>query len=115
MTLVVSKGAEPPRQVRVPLLVGRSAAEATAALAAVGLDAEVENAFPFGARSPDDGRSSTRATAPAAWWTAGRRSCCAPSDLATRPAAAQPRSISATRNASSSDCWVFSRGSQAVS
>jgi hypothetical protein len=27
----------------------------------------------------------------------------------------QPRSISATRNASSSDCWVFSRGSQAVS
>jgi hypothetical protein len=25
------------------------------------------------------------------------------------------RSISATRNASSSDCWVFSRGSQAVS
>jgi len=27
----------------------------------------------------------------------------------------QPRSISATRNASSSDCWVFNRGSQAVS
>ena len=27
----------------------------------------------------------------------------------------QPRSISATRKASSSDCWVFSRGSQAVS
>lgn len=27
----------------------------------------------------------------------------------------QSRSISATRNASSSDCWVFSRGSQAVS
>jgi serine/threonine-protein kinase len=27
----------------------------------------------------------------------------------------QSRSISATRNASSSDCWVFSLGSQAVS
>jgi eukaryotic-like serine/threonine-protein kinase len=54
VTLVVSRGAEPPRQVRVPLLVGRSAAEATAALAALGLEAEVENAFPFGARSPDD-------------------------------------------------------------
>src|SRR5690606_14242928 len=30
-------------------------------------------------------------------------------------AGAQLRSISATRKASSSDCWVFSRGSQAVS
>ena len=27
----------------------------------------------------------------------------------------QSRSISATRNANSSDCWVFSRGSHAVS
>ena len=27
----------------------------------------------------------------------------------------QPRSISATRNASSNDCWVFNRGSHAVS
>ena len=27
----------------------------------------------------------------------------------------QSRNISATRNASSNDCWVFSRGSQAVS
>ena len=50
VSLVVSKGAEPPRQVRVPLLVGRTAAEATAALAAVGLSAEVENGWPFGGR-----------------------------------------------------------------
>ena len=40
--------------------------------------------------------------------------------VATRPGqrtshAAVRRSISATRNANSSDCWVFSRGSQAVS
>jgi serine/threonine-protein kinase len=53
VTLVISRGAEPPRQVRVPLLIGRTAAEATAALAAVGLQAEVESGFPFGGR-PDD-------------------------------------------------------------
>jgi serine/threonine-protein kinase len=54
VTLVLSKGAEPPRQVRVPLLVGRSAADATAALAAVGLQAEVENGWPFGGRPADE-------------------------------------------------------------
>jgi serine/threonine-protein kinase len=54
VSLVLSKGAEPPRQVRVPRLVGRTAAEATAALAAVGLEAEVENGWPFGRRSADE-------------------------------------------------------------
>jgi serine/threonine-protein kinase len=54
VTLVLSKGAEPPRQVRVPRVVGRTAAEATAALAAVGLQAEVENGWPFGGRPADE-------------------------------------------------------------
>ena len=58
-------------------------------------------------------RSSARATAPAAWSTAARRSPCAPS--VPPRTGGQPRSISATRNASSRLCWVFSRGSQAVS
>ncbi|MBL8925640.1 MAG: Stk1 family PASTA domain-containing Ser/Thr kinase [Pseudonocardia sp.] len=53
VTLVISRGAEPPRQVRVPLLIGRTAAEATAALAAVGLQAEVDNGFLFGGRPAD--------------------------------------------------------------
>ena len=54
VTLVISRGAEPPRQVRVPLLIGRTAAEATAALAAVGLQAEVDSGFPFGGRPADE-------------------------------------------------------------
>jgi len=53
VTLVISRGPEPPRQVRVPFLVGRTAAEATAALAAVGLQAEVESGWPFGGRPAD--------------------------------------------------------------
>lgn len=53
VTLVLSRGAEPPRQVRVPFLVGRTVADATAALAAQGLDVEVENGFGFGARPAD--------------------------------------------------------------
>jgi serine/threonine-protein kinase len=54
VTLVISRGAEPPRQVRVPFLIGRTAAEATAALAAVGLQAEVDSGFPFGGRPADE-------------------------------------------------------------
>jgi serine/threonine-protein kinase len=53
VTLVLSKGAEPPRQVRVPFLLGRSVTDATAALAALGLQAEVENGLPFGGRPAD--------------------------------------------------------------
>jgi serine/threonine-protein kinase len=53
VTLVLSKGVEPPRQVRVPLLVGRTVAEATAALTAAGLSAEVESGWPFGGRPAD--------------------------------------------------------------
>jgi beta-lactam-binding protein with PASTA domain len=37
----------------VPFLVGRTVAEATAALSAAGLDADVENGFGFGARPAD--------------------------------------------------------------
>ena len=44
-----------------------------------------------------------------------RRSYCWPAANDRSVRHRQPRSISATRNASSSDCWVFSRGSQAVS
>jgi len=51
---------------------------------------------------------------PARW-----ASCCAMAwsgrCAATAELPPQPRSISATRKASSRDCWVFSRGSQAVS
>ncbi len=54
VTLVISRGAEPPRQVRVPLLIGQTAAEATAALTAVGLQAEVDSGFPFGGRPADE-------------------------------------------------------------
>jgi serine/threonine-protein kinase len=56
VTLVLSRGAEPPRQVQVPVLVGRTAADATAALAALGLRATVERGFPFGARPADEAR-----------------------------------------------------------
>jgi eukaryotic-like serine/threonine-protein kinase len=52
--LVQSRGPEPRRQVRVPFLIGRTAADATAALAALGLKAEVENGFPFGGRPADE-------------------------------------------------------------
>jgi serine/threonine-protein kinase len=54
VTLVLSKGAEPPRQIRVPLLIGRTVADATAVLTAAGLPAEVENGFPFGGRPTDE-------------------------------------------------------------
>jgi beta-lactam-binding protein with PASTA domain len=53
VTLVVSRGAEPKRQVRVPFLIGRRTADATALLTALGLEVEIaERGFPFG---PDDG------------------------------------------------------------
>jgi serine/threonine protein kinase/beta-lactam-binding protein with PASTA domain len=47
VTLVVSRGVEPPRQVRVPLVIGRSVGEATRALSSIGLEVEVERNFPF--------------------------------------------------------------------
>ena len=53
VTLVPSRGPEPARQVRVPFLIGRTAAGATAALAAVGLSAEVQDGLPFGGRPAD--------------------------------------------------------------
>ncbi|MDT7580369.1 MAG: eukaryotic-like serine/threonine-protein kinase, partial [Pseudonocardiales bacterium] len=52
VTLVLSRGPEPKRQVRVPFLVGRRTADATALLTALGLAVEVEPAIPF---APDDG------------------------------------------------------------
>jgi serine/threonine-protein kinase len=52
VALVVSRGPEPRRQVRVPFLIGRSAADAEAALAAIGLDVEIQRGLPFGL---DDG------------------------------------------------------------
>lgn len=54
VTLVTSKGVEPPRQVRVPFLLGRTVTEAKALLAAVGLEADVENGFGFGGRPEDE-------------------------------------------------------------
>jgi serine/threonine-protein kinase len=54
VALVTSRGPEPRRQVRVPFLIGRTTASATAMLRALGLDPEVESAFPFG---PVDGNS----------------------------------------------------------
>jgi len=64
VTLVVSRGAEPPRQVRVPFLVGRTAADATAALAAAGLQAEIENGFPFGGRPADEAQVVSQSHGP---------------------------------------------------
>jgi serine/threonine-protein kinase len=53
VTLVVSRGPEPKRQVRVPFLIGRRTADATALLTGLGLQVELEpRPFPFG---PDDG------------------------------------------------------------
>ena len=53
VTLVVSRGPEPRRQVRVPFLIGRQTSDAIALLSALGLQAEIEpRVFPFG---PDDG------------------------------------------------------------
>jgi serine/threonine-protein kinase len=52
VTLVVSRGAEPRRQVRVPFLIGRTRADAVATLTALGLEVDVERGLPFG---PDDG------------------------------------------------------------
>jgi serine/threonine-protein kinase len=54
VALVVSRGPEPKRQVRVPFLIGRTVSEAGAVLAALGLDIDVERAIPFG---PDDDSS----------------------------------------------------------
>jgi beta-lactam-binding protein with PASTA domain len=48
VAFVVSRGPEPRRQVRVPFLIGRSAAEATAALTALGLEVDIERGLPFG-------------------------------------------------------------------
>jgi serine/threonine-protein kinase len=48
VALVVSRGPEPRRQVRVPFLIGRSTSEATAALTALGLEVDVERGLPFG-------------------------------------------------------------------
>ena len=64
VTLVLSRGAEPPRQVRVPFLVGRTAAEATATLAAAGLRAEIENGFPFGGRPADEAQVVSQSHGP---------------------------------------------------
>jgi serine/threonine-protein kinase len=57
VTLVVSRGREPTRQVRVPFLIGRTQAEAVATLTALGLEVDVERAIPFdrGPFGPDDG------------------------------------------------------------
>ncbi len=57
VVLVVSRGPEPQRQVRVPFLVGRTASAAGAALTALGLDVEIERAIPFdrGPSGRDDG------------------------------------------------------------
>ena len=48
VALVVSRGPEPRRQVRVPFLIGRTTSEATAALTALGLEVEVQQGLPFG-------------------------------------------------------------------
>ena len=53
VTLVVSRGEEPRRQVRVPSLKGRTVADAQARLAAIGLEADVEYGLPIGARPPE--------------------------------------------------------------
>jgi eukaryotic-like serine/threonine-protein kinase len=52
VTLVVSRGPAPRRQVRVPFLIGRTQADAVATLTALGLEVDIERGFPFG---PDDG------------------------------------------------------------
>jgi serine/threonine-protein kinase len=52
VTLVVSRGPEPRRQVRVPFLIGRQTSDAVAVLSALGLEVDIERGFPFG---PDDG------------------------------------------------------------
>jgi eukaryotic-like serine/threonine-protein kinase len=58
VTLVVSRGPEPRRQVRVPFLVGRSVRAATATLTSLGLEVDVERTLPFdrGPFGSDDGR-----------------------------------------------------------
>jgi serine/threonine-protein kinase len=57
VTLVVSRGPEPRRQVRVPFLIGRTVTDATAALTALGLEVDIDRALPFtrGPFGPDDG------------------------------------------------------------
>ncbi len=53
VALVGSRGPEPVRQVRVPFLVGRTVEDAEEELDDAGLEAQVENGLPIGAR-PDD-------------------------------------------------------------
>jgi eukaryotic-like serine/threonine-protein kinase len=58
VTLVVSRGPEPPpapEQVRVPFVIGRDADEAEEILDDAGLDAELRPVVPFGRRDRDRG------------------------------------------------------------
>ena len=94
VTLVVSRGAEPRRQVRVPFLIGRTRADAVAALTALGLEVDVERAVPVRARSvrPTTAAAwSPRTTARAASSTRARPSPCAPCSSRLRP---QPQVLS---------------------
>jgi serine/threonine-protein kinase len=62
VTMVVSRGPAPPRQVRVPLVVGQRADDAAQALARAGLDVERTAAFPF--RDADDARVVDQSAGP---------------------------------------------------
>jgi eukaryotic-like serine/threonine-protein kinase len=62
VTLVVSRGPAPPRQVRVPLVVGKRADEAEQALTRAGLDVERSAGFPF--RDDDDARVVDQSAGP---------------------------------------------------
>ncbi len=99
---------------RVPLVIGERFEEASDALDEVGLDAEENSGgFPF---RRENGVVIGQEPGPGSLVDPGT-TITLRHDLRTGPGRAlrQPRSISATRNASSSDCWVLSRGSQAVS
>ena len=48
VTLVLSKGVEPPRDVAVPFLIGEDARDAVDALVDAGLDVDIQARFPFG-------------------------------------------------------------------
>jgi serine/threonine-protein kinase len=50
VTLVLSKGAAPPPEVRVPQVTGERLDDARSALSDAGLDVQVEQRFPFGPR-----------------------------------------------------------------
>ncbi|WP_308259261.1 Stk1 family PASTA domain-containing Ser/Thr kinase [Pseudonocardia sp. H11422] len=72
VTLVLSRGAEPPpppQEVRVPLVIGERARSAASTLSDAGLKAEIESNFPFGrengrviGQSPSPGSSVPRGT-----------------------------------------------------